>query len=180
MGWKAIKDHYRIEHFVQVTEAGICIGSSYIHNIIVIGKDGKLIRRYDGQMNDDLARYQRDFEADPETLKRLIQTPDAFSSAITVYTYKGGEILEKACEEPGWPNVTHDGQMMHDNTFSTDKAEVVAWAKQDADLGIKAQRRNLAELEAKVEDYRGRLATEIANRERLEADYPGVVVDPED
>lgn len=178
MGWKAVKEHYRIEHFVQVTEAGICIGSPYIHNIIVIGKDGKLTKSYDGRMNDDLARYQKDFESDPVTLKRLIEAPDTFSASVTVYTYEGGEILEKSCEEPGWPHVTHDGQMMHDNTFSTDKATVVAWAKRNADLGIQMQRRSLAELEAKVEDYRGRLATEIANRERLEADYPEVVVEP--
>lgn len=180
MGWKAVKEHYQIEHFVQVTEAGICIGSPYIHNIIVIGKDGKLAKRYDGRMNDDLARYQHDFESDPETLRRLIELPDTFSSAITIYTYKGGEILEKACEKPEWPHVTHDGQMIYDNTFSTDKAKVVAWAKRDADLGIKMQRRNLKDLEAQVEDYRNRLSAEIANREHLETDYPDVVVEPED
>jgi len=38
MGWKNIKEHYRINHYVQVTEQGICIGSPYIHNIIVIGR----------------------------------------------------------------------------------------------------------------------------------------------
>lgn len=180
MGWKAVKEHYQIEHSVQVTEDGICIGSPYIHNIIVIGQDGKLTRRYDGRANDELARYQRDFDSDPETLKHLVESPDTFSDAVAIYTYKDGEILEKVCEKPEWPNVTHDGQMIYDNTFSTDKAKVVAWAKRDSDLGIQMQRRNLKDLEAKLEDYRGRLAAEIANRERLEADYPEVVVEPED
>ena len=45
MGWKNIKEHYRIGHAVQVTDAGICIGSPYIHNIIIIGVDGTLKKR---------------------------------------------------------------------------------------------------------------------------------------
>lgn len=180
MGWKAVKEHYRIKHLVQVTEDGICIGSGFIHDIIRISLDGRVTKRDRGTSNDDLVRYQREFDADPELLKRLVEAPDTFSAAIHVFTYKGGQILEKVCEKPGWPNVTHDGLEMYENTFSTDKNQVVAWAKRNADIGIKVQCRNLDELEAKIEDYRGRLATEIANRERLEADYPDVVVEPED
>ena len=30
MGWKNIKEHYRIGHTVHVTDKGICIGSPYI------------------------------------------------------------------------------------------------------------------------------------------------------
>lgn len=180
MGWKNVKEHYKIEHMVQVTEEGICIGSPYIHDIIRISLDGQITKRYRNSVNADLARYQREFDADPAMLARLIQAPDTFTASIPVYTYKGGRILEKLCEELGWPNVTHDGLEMYENTFSANKNQAVAWAKQNADLGILAQRRNLKELEAKLEDYRGRLAAEIADRERLEADYPDVVVEPED
>lgn len=180
MGWKAVKEHYQIKHIVQVSEGDICIGSPYIYDIIRISLDGRIKKRDRSPANDELVRYQAEFDADPETLKRLVESPDTFSAAVTVYTYKGGEILEKVCEKPEWPHVTHDGQMMHDNDFSTDKAKVVVWAKRNADYGIQAQRRNIEEIEAKLMDYRGRLATEIANRERLEADYPDVVVEPED
>ena len=180
MGWKAVKEHYKIKHIVQVTEDGICIGSPYIHDIIRISFDGHVTKRDRSSANDDLKRYQAEFDADPETLKRLVQSPDTFKASIPVFTYRGGQILEKFCEELGWPHVTHDGLEMYENYFSTDKAKVVAWAKRNSDSGIHIQRRNLAELEAKAEDYRGRLAAEIANRERLEADYPDVVVEPED
>ena len=42
MGWKNVKEHYRIEHQVQVRAGRICIGSPYISEIIVIGADGML------------------------------------------------------------------------------------------------------------------------------------------
>ncbi len=180
MGWKNVKEHYRIKHLIRVSDGSICIGSPYIHDIIKISLDGKLTKRDRASVNADLDRYQREFEADPETLKRLIEAPDTFQRSIPVFTYQGGQILEKFCEELGWPNVTHDGLEMYENTFSEDKNQVVAWAKRNADIGIRSQIRNIQELELKIENYRGRLATELANRERLEADYPDVVAEPED
>ncbi len=45
MGWKNVKDLYGIKHTVQMTEKGICIGSAYVHDLIVIGLDGVLKKR---------------------------------------------------------------------------------------------------------------------------------------
>jgi len=45
MGWKNVKEHYRIGHSVQVTEQGVCIGSPYVHNLIVVGLDGRFVKR---------------------------------------------------------------------------------------------------------------------------------------
>lgn len=178
MGWKNVKEHYKIKHLVRVSGGSICIGSPYIYDIIRISLDGEVTKRDRGSVNTDLARYQAEFDADPDTLKRLVEAPDTLSAAVPVFTYEGCQILEKLCEEPGWPNVTHDGLVMYENTFSTDKNRVVAWAKQNADLGIQMQLRNIEEIKAKLQDYEARLATEVANRERLESDYPDVAVEP--
>lgn len=97
-------------------------------------------------------------EAGPETLRQLVQSPDSFAAAVTVYTYCGGDIIEKQCETSGWPNVTHDGEMMYENTFSTDKDQVVVWAKENAEKEL-----------AERQDH---LASREANRAKLEADYP--------
>lgn len=171
MGWKNVKTHYRIEHTVQVTEAGICIGSPYIHNIIVIGQDGTITRSYTGQ-NDDLVRYQKEFNDDPETLKRLIQEPDIFEASVQVFTYKGGEILEKQCEALGWPNVTHDGQIMHDNTFSPVKAQVVKWAKEEAAAVYEWTSRNVADAHQKLTECHKAQHVAEQNILKLETDYP--------
>lgn len=129
MGWKNIKEHYNIGHNVQVTDEGICIGSGYIHNIIVLSLEGEIKKPERSTSNPDLVRYMKEMEDDLDTLKNLISSPDTFESTNIIYTYHDGEIIEKSCEEYGWPNVTHDGEMMYDNTFSKDKFQVVEWAK---------------------------------------------------
>lgn len=173
MGWKNVKDHYRIEHIVQVTEKGICIGSPYIHDIIVIGMDGKLCRRYEDGANKNLLRYQSEMEADLAKLQDLIAKPDTFEKSVTVYTYDDG-IIEKQCEEPGWPNVTYDGRLMYENTFSVDKDQVIAWAKRSADLAINAYSTDIQRLEKDLADRRAELEHHRSYREGLERLYPGV------
>jgi hypothetical protein len=164
MGWKSIKEHYRVGHSVQVTEQGICIGSPYIHDLIVIGLDGT-IKKHSESGNEDLVRYMREFRADPEKLKSLAQAEDIFERSISVYTYDMGTIIEKQCEEPGWPNTTHDGEMMYSNTYSTDRAQVAKWAKQDLEAGIRLltdgiarDRQKIAEREADLAEYEAALA----------------------
>ena len=176
MGWKNLKEHYRIEHYVQVAKEGICIGSPYVHDLIVIGLggglDGKIVKRDDGCSNEDLRRYMTEMEADPEKVRQLIETADTFEKSIPVYTYEGGEIIEKQCEKPGWPNVTHDGDMMYENTFTSDKKRAVKWAKGNA-KGSKEW------CERRIEELRQALAENVRLRDesqsdlaKLEADYP--------
>ncbi|UXC93147.1 hypothetical protein EGM87_22900 [Sphingobium sp. RSMS] len=138
MGWKAVRDHYRIEHIVQVTSAGICIGSPYVHDIIVISIDrGEIIRRWGEPHRGELARYLEEMDADPFKLAELVAQPDTFERSIPVFTYEGGEIIEKQCEELGYPNVTHDGCIQYENTFSPDAGLVRVWAIDNAKAGIK-------------------------------------------
>lgn len=168
MGWKNVKESYQIGHQVCVAEKGICIGSGYIHDLIVISLDGVVKKRFDGSSNDDLRRYQQEMDADPEKLKRLVQTPDSFEVAITVYTYDGGNIIEKRCESLGWPNVTHDGDMMYENTYSPDRDVVVQWAKRNADLGIKFAQERVEEAKASLIELEVSLARVKEERAKLE------------
>lgn len=172
MGWKNIKEGFQIEHFVSVTSEGICIGSPYIHNIIVIGQDGTIKKRYDGSDNDDLVRYQLEMDADPQKLRRLLWLPATFTNSIPVYTYEGGNIIEKFCEELGWPSVTHDGDMMYENTFSSDRIKVVKWAKRTAQLEIKAHEERMTRLLRDHEEATSDLAQALRNLAKLNADYP--------
>lgn len=174
MGWKAVREHYRIAHYVCVTTQGICIGSGYIHNLIVVGLDGTIKKRYDrgSSINEDLFRYQQEMDVDPDKLRELVTSIDKFEKAIPVYTYDGGQIIEKLCEETQWPNVAHDGSMMYENLFSTDKKKVIAWAKHNADLGIKYAQEHISEAEKRLEECRSQLYKSREERNKLEADYP--------
>lgn len=74
MGIKKLKEKYKIEHTVCRTEKGICIGSPYIHDIIVISNEGKFLKKYkDGKYddgwstNEKLKRYQEEMLSDEST-----------------------------------------------------------------------------------------------------------------
>jgi hypothetical protein len=138
MGWKSVRDHYRISHMIQVRDGRICIGSPYIPDLIQIDRIGRISKRADDAWNAELVRYQAEFDADPDLLARLVSEEDTFANAIPVYTWEQGEILELECEELGWPNVTHCGRIMYENTFSTDRAETIRRAIKDAEAGVKA------------------------------------------
>lgn len=173
MGWKAFKEHYRIAHDVQIVpDKGICIGSAYVHDIIVVGLDGVITRVWSPRPGDELARYQEEISADPAKAKALIEQPDTFERSITVFTYEGSEIIECACEELGWPNVTHDGRMMYENTFSADRAEVVAWAIRSARSSIEAWTDIVAQRDketADARDHLGRCTLNLATLLQREA-----------
>lgn len=170
MGWKAVRDHYRIDHIVQVTDDGICIGSPYIHNIIVISLDrGEIIKRDRDcwARNTSLARYEAEMDADPFKLAELVAQPDTFERSIPVYTYEGGDIIEKQCEELGYPNITHDGRMQFENTYSPDRGLVRTWAIDNAKAGIEWRRDDITEAERKLADAKDRLAQREADLRKL-------------
>lgn len=173
MGHKLLKQHYRIEHIVQVRDGVICIGSSYVSEIITI-KDykPKWASGLGESRNDDLARYFSEMSVDPAKLREVIDAPDTFETSITVWTYEDGEIIEKKCEALGWPNVTHDGCLMYENTFSTDKQKVIRWAKKNTQCGIEMVEERLEEDRAKALKTEATLAKYRADLEKLESDYP--------
>lgn len=152
VGWKNVREHYKIDHIVHVRDGKIYVGSPYVSEIIEIDggvpkwKSVGLSRR----SGDKLDRYMSDMEADPAKLKELIDTPDTFERSITVWTcdYYEGRIIEKQCEEPGWPHCTHDGELMYENSFSTDRAEIVEYARRNAAAGAEQMERRVREIEA--------------------------------
>ena len=183
MGWKNVKDHYRIEHIVQVTKVGgdhsdkvtdaICIGSPYIHNLIVISLDGRILKRHDERGNDNLERHMQEMDADLDVLKRLVQAPDTFiGDSITVYTWEGAKILEKQCEKFGWPNVTHDGCLMYENTFSLNKSEVVSWAKKSAELRMEGLREAIDQHQKQIHGKQVEMDACRSQLAALHANYP--------
>jgi hypothetical protein len=172
MGWKAVKEHYQINHIVHMRGHNLCIGSGYISDIIVVSPSGEILKRYEWGSNDDLGRYQREIEADPAKFRELLEASDTFTDSVTVYTYCDAEIQEKLCEAPGWPNVTHDGRLMYDNTFSTDKGKIVARAKEEAMLGVRFVNEKIERIEKDLNEARADRSDLEHQVARLAAEYP--------
>lgn len=171
MGWKNVKEHYRVGHNVKVEECGICIGTGLSSALIVINQDGLISKRYDGQ-NADLNRYQNEMDANPAKLIELVTSPDQFGPLTTVYTYTDEGIVEKSCEVLGWPNVTTDGEVMYENTFSTDRDAIVAKAIRSCELAIEMNNDLIRRTEADLLRFRARVSYHEGIRAQLITDNP--------
>ena len=190
MGWKNVKEHYGIEHYVQVTSKGLCIGSGYVHDLIRISPtDAKLdwdnrSDRIETKIGCNLSVWRLKhvgrgdpfdgivaaMAADPAKLRELIDTPDDFTASIPVYTYDyDGNIIEKQCEELGWPNVTHDGTMMYENRVFETRAEAVEKARLEMAARVESMIASVADAERDLRERRNRLAKAEAARARAEA-----------
>lgn len=140
MGYKLLRDTYKIEHIVQVCDKKeyggrvICIGSPYVHDLIVINMEGEIVKRYD-RSNNDLQRYMQEFDADPEKLKRIVQTTDAFDADKnkTVYIYDYCRIRTEVCQEYGYPNTTNMGELMNNNTSFRTYKDALNYALSDTE-----------------------------------------------
>jgi hypothetical protein len=171
MGWKNLRNHYGIEHIVQVTDGRILIGSAYISDLMVVESDGTVSKKFD-RGNAALNSLQEKLLAEPEQFRTLMEAPDEFERSIPVYTFDGSKIVEKKCEELGWPNVTHDGLLMYDNVFSPDKETAIKRAFRSARSGIRIFTENVALAEDKLAQQKALLATEEDTLRELEALYP--------
>lgn len=174
MGWKTLKEAFGIQHIVCVTEQGICIGSCYVTDIATINiETGKIT---DSEVFPGFIRrtYRELQNTTPADLLALIQAEDTFSASIKVYTYQDGDIIEKLCEVPGYPNATHDGELMYQNTFSTDRNTVIGWAKRDARLRVNARLDYCTRLRQQLAEAERELLAEQGFAEKLQVDHPDV------
>lgn len=169
MGWKLLKERFRIEHVVCMRGGMLTIGSHYIPNLVSIDPTtGKLSR------NETFARFADEHypelvAAAPEELIRLLAEPDQFSESLPVWTYDGAAIIEQQCEQRGYPNITHDGSLQYDNCHFATKEEAIAKAKRVAVSSITMLEEIIAEHERKIADARARLAMERDNLVKLAA-----------
>lgn len=169
MGWKAVRDHYKIEHSVHVVDGNLCIGSAYISQILVIAPDGSFIKSDTSWIKDQLSRYQSEIESDPDLFAKLFAAEDSFERSIDIYTYNSGtfEIESLQCETPEWPHTTHDGQLIYDNSFSTDRNKIVEYAKSELTAWIKLLNGREKELEETLAETRRDRTSVMAALKRL-------------
>ena len=175
MGWKAVKQHYNIGHIVHVRDDTICIGSGYISDILVINATGTFIKKSEhlGVTTGELGRYVRDIEADPAKYRELLAVTDTFAADVVVYTfdYDKGDVAEKLCETPDYPNLTHDGCLMSD-AFSTNKDYIIAKARRNEELRIDMTNLHIRKLERQIEEARADVARSEATLAKLAVRYP--------
>jgi len=70
-------------------------------------------------------------------LRALIDEPDTFARNLPVFTTENWAVKAEQCEEYGWPNTTHTGRIMYENTYFRTRAEAYADLLKDTKNGIK-------------------------------------------
>jgi hypothetical protein len=166
MGWKSIKEYYGIEHNIDVQNGLFRIGSPYIPNIIVFDNEGVIqeINRVFSRLGGELDRSYEELVSDPVKLRELINMKDVFERSIRVFSYNEAEITEHFCENLGYPNATHEGLLMYENRFSTDRSKVIEWALENSESAFKWSVRRIDELTkelVKETDARDRYAKQV-------------------
>lgn len=174
MGWKNIKEAFDIGHHV-ISEGGhIHIGSGLVHNLVSINQQTGEVHQ-NSTFSDFLDRHYPALKsASPNHILKLIRQPDQFAASIPVYTFDDGEIIECQCERPGYPNVTHDGRMMYENRFSTDRDQVIAWAKRDLGIWLRNLNEHVAHLEDELSETLGKQASAGSKLKALNSAYPDI------
>lgn len=162
MGWKRFKEHFEIGHHVCVCDGKILIGSRYVSNIVSVDMEtgsvvcSKTFPEFLRQYYPVLAK------ADPAEILSCIREQDIFERSVRIYVFMNNEIVEKYCEEPCYPNVTHDGLMIYDgDSFSVDRDVVVRGAREylerrceNAAETIERRKADIVEQEGYIAEWR--------------------------
>jgi len=172
MGWKTLKQHFGITHQVTVEKDCINIGSGYVHDLVVINtKTGRAVEN--STFSSFLNEHYPELKNSPEDkILELISAEDVFLNSLPVYTYTNdGEILEKQCEEFGYPNVTHDGLIMYENTFSEDKNKIIERAKGELEIAVKWAEEGIIKAKNELAQKHTELDLYKANLQKLTAKH---------
>lgn len=168
MGWKSFKEKFEIKHFVQIRDGQIKIGSSYVHDIISIDPvTGRIFET--ASWSNVLNEYPLLKNASKEEIVKILQEKDTFEKSIPVFTYSEATIIEDFAEEVGWPNITHSGRMMMDNTFFLTREEAVEEAIDNNGYSIKFAKDRVVESEKELGKSREHLKEVLMIKDKLEA-----------
>lgn len=172
MGWKTFKQKFNIEHIVQITDRGVCIGSAYCHDLAIVDpKTGSMLNRHHSIFSDFLKEnYPNLYRTERFDILASLQAEDTFETSIPVFTYNKDQILELKCEKLGWPNITHCGKLMYDNLYFKTKEEAVKAAIKDLKSAINYASDHLKDFESRVASLKDQIKADQTALERLSND----------
>lgn len=159
MGWKTVKEHFGIDSIVSVgipasgeEPSTMYVGGGYLTELVEIDmRTGKAMIK-PGFESISTDEYKDLLHATPELLLELINKEDEFERSLPVYSEVHGEVREFYCEALGWPNTTHEGYLMFENTFFPDRKSCLEYVVEDAETCIVFTKRQIQELEVRVKD----------------------------
>lgn len=171
MGWKIFKEFFGITHPIDRHGDELRIGSGYIHDLLRVNLTTGVLIPKEGFASFAQENYPQLAAASPEQIQALLEQVDSFDQSVPVYVYEDGQIVVRYCEQPGYPNTTHDGYLMRNN-YSADKAAVIARAKEGTAYSLERISEHIAELQAKLDQAQKEHVLRTARLHALNTEYP--------
>lgn len=122
---------------VHETHDKICIASPMCSDLLAINKETlKLTYALDTFREGRKALKSEGLTAIWDKLEELIKSGeikyyidgcDELKNPIPIYSIRDGNLIIKYTEELGWPNITHDGELMYENSFFKTKEEAIKY-----------------------------------------------------
>lgn len=155
MGVQLIKENFSIGHIVHRIGDGIFIGSPYISQMLKFNLSGILIEgavRLD--RNEQLTGYVKAIRENAALFTELANKPDVIKHNIPVFHLAEDEmtLVKSHCEQEGWPNTTHEGVLMFENTFFTCPKNAIKHGIRNAEAGVSIFSRSMKQLKCELEE----------------------------
>jgi hypothetical protein len=154
MGWKTFKEHFNIEHKVHIDGNKLLIGSDYVQDLAWID-----LNTFEANCNSTFSNflgehYSNLLTSSTEAIKELIQREDTFEKSLPIFYYDWENkniVTDDFTEAYGYPNVTHKGDLIHDNTHYKDIKELVNYVMKEINYSISSIKEETDRLRKKIE-----------------------------
>src|SRR5690554_1042722 len=150
MGWKTLKQRYGIKGSIERRGELLYIGTPSHYNLASVSLlTGEVVANAIFP-NFVVDNYPMLAQASAAEVKLCLDEPDQFGESTTFYTYKADRIIERQVERDDDSGLTHDGSVVYFNTYSTDRAAVLAWALDAARARVMTASGRLQDLQANI------------------------------
>lgn len=84
---------------------------------------------------------------DSGELKGIVEGNDVIENPLPVYTVREGKLLCTTTDAYGWPNVTVEGYLMHDNDYFKTTSEALEYGIKEYEYTVQSVEERIAEVE---------------------------------
>ena len=140
------------------------IGNGYIPDMIrIVTSTGRvdLLKYLDPaclKLPDKLVPVLEELKrmSDSGELREFTQGNDEIENPISVFFAEDGTVVEEVTDESGWPNVTHTGKVMYENTAFKTRKEAAQYGMEQAKSYTKFAEEEVKKLEDQKETWKRR------------------------
>lgn len=165
---RALKARLKCNHIVHVSKGKLCIGSPLVSKIISIDPIALSMEfTFGGERTTDPKISNTELRRIWNELKVLIKSGqfveyisgfDEISNPLPVFCFRHDALIKEFTDQYGWPNITVEGVLMHDNEYFTTAAAAIDNYRANTQARIEMERERVGSLEEEISERKSLLA----------------------